>query len=71
MNNFVDKRFGEYDNDMSLEERMLKRFTLEKQVSTLFLGIFQCYKCILLGNFLHLLVFVIPIWFEPLYLGII
>eukprot|EP00112_Aurelia_sp_Birch-Aquarium-sp1_P018326 Seg4357.4 transcript_id=Seg4357.4/GoldUCD/mRNA.D3Y31 product="Nucleolar protein 14" protein_id=Seg4357.4/GoldUCD/D3Y31 len=28
---FVDKRFGEYDNEVSLEERMLQRFTLEKQ----------------------------------------
>ena len=29
---FVDRRFGEFDSEMSLEERMLKRFTLEKQV---------------------------------------
>eukprot|EP00795_Rhopilema_esculentum_P012358 gene12358-3013_t len=28
---FVDRRFGEFDSEMSLEERMLKRFTLEKQ----------------------------------------
>eukprot|EP00794_Sanderia_malayensis_P005526 gene5526-6211_t len=28
---FVDKRFGEYDNELSLEEKMLQRFTLEKQ----------------------------------------
>lgn len=28
---FIDKRFGEYNNDLSLEEKMLQRFTLEKQ----------------------------------------
>lgn len=28
----VDRRFGEYDNTMSLEEKMLERFTKERQV---------------------------------------
>lgn len=30
-NVFVDKRFGEYNSNISLEEKMLKRFTLEQQ----------------------------------------
>lgn len=29
---FVDKRFGEYNSNVSLEEKMLKRFALEQQV---------------------------------------
>ena len=31
-NLFVDRRFGEYDEKMSLEEKMMKRFTMEKKV---------------------------------------
>lgn len=31
-NVFVDKRFGEYNSNISLEEKMLKRFALEQQV---------------------------------------
>ena len=31
-NTFIDKRFGEYDETLSLEEKMLKRFASEKQV---------------------------------------
>ena len=31
-NMFIDRRFGEYDEKMSLEEKMLKRFTMEKKV---------------------------------------
>ncbi|RMX61455.1 hypothetical protein pdam_00003532 [Pocillopora damicornis] len=30
-NMFIDRRFGEYDEKMSLEEKMLKRFTMEKK----------------------------------------
>lgn len=30
-NTFIDKRFGEYDENLSLEEKMLKRFATEKQ----------------------------------------
>ncbi|XP_028391277.1 nucleolar protein 14-like [Dendronephthya gigantea] len=30
-NTFIDKRFGEYDEQLSLEEKMLKRFATEKQ----------------------------------------
>ena len=30
---FIDRRFGEYDEKMSLEEKMMKRFTMEKKVS--------------------------------------
>lgn len=29
---FVDKRLGEYNSNVSLEEKMLKRFALEQQV---------------------------------------
>ena len=29
---FVDRRFGEYDKDLSLEEKAMQRFLLEKQV---------------------------------------
>ena len=31
-NLFIDRRFGEYDENLSLEEKMMKRFTLEKKV---------------------------------------
>ena len=31
-NKFVDKRFGEADQDLSVEDKMLQRFALEKQV---------------------------------------
>lgn len=31
-NVFVDKRFGEYNSNLSVEEKMLKRFALEQQV---------------------------------------
>ena len=43
---FIDRRFGEYDEKMSLEEKMLKRFTMEKKVWLiwLFLGILQTVK---------------------------
>ena len=34
-NKFVDKRIGENDPEMSLEDKMLKRFAMEKQVCTL------------------------------------
>ncbi|XP_068709528.1 nucleolar protein 14-like isoform X2 [Montipora foliosa] len=30
-NLFIDRRFGEYDENLSLEEKMMKRFTLEKK----------------------------------------
>ncbi|KAJ7333629.1 nucleolar complex protein 14 [Desmophyllum pertusum] len=30
-NMFIDRRFGEYDEKMSLEEKMMKRFTMEKK----------------------------------------
>ena len=29
---FIDRRFGEYDEKMTLEEKMMKRFTMEKKV---------------------------------------
>lgn len=29
---FIDHRFGEYDEKMTLEEKMMKRFTMEKKV---------------------------------------
>ena len=32
-NKLIDKRFGENDPDMDPEEKMLKRFALEKRVS--------------------------------------
>lgn len=28
---FIDKRLGEYDKTMSVEEKMLQRFTVERQ----------------------------------------
>lgn len=31
-NQFVDLRFGEYDETLSAEEKMMRRFMLEKQV---------------------------------------
>lgn len=31
-NLIIDKRFGEFDENLTPEEKMLKRFTLEKQV---------------------------------------
>lgn len=30
-NMFIDRRFGEYDEKMTLEEKMMKRFTMEKK----------------------------------------
>jgi len=30
---FIDRRFGEYDEKMTLEEKMMKRFTMEKKVN--------------------------------------
>ncbi len=32
-NKFVDRRFGEDDPDISVEDKMLKRFALERSVS--------------------------------------
>ena len=32
-NQLVDKRFGEYDENLTAEEKMMKRFMMEKQVS--------------------------------------
>lgn len=29
---FIDRRFGEYDEKMTLEDKMMKRFTIEKKV---------------------------------------
>ena len=29
---FIDRRFGEYDETMSLEEKMMRRFTMERKV---------------------------------------
>jgi len=29
---FIDRRFGEYDEKMTLEDKMMKRFTMEKKV---------------------------------------
>lgn len=29
---FIDCRFGEYDEKMTLEDKMMKRFTMEKKV---------------------------------------
>lgn len=34
-NKFVDRRFGEYDNKITPEEKILQRFTLERQVTHL------------------------------------
>ena len=31
-NMFIDRRFGEYDEKMTLEDKMMKRFTMEKKV---------------------------------------
>ncbi len=33
-NEFVDRRFGEYNDDLTAEEKMMKRFTLERKVGT-------------------------------------
>ena len=35
-NLFIDRRFGEYDEGLSPEERMMRRFVLEKQVGPVF-----------------------------------
>ena len=34
-NQLVDKRFGEYDENLTAEEKMMKRFMMEKQVCVL------------------------------------
>ncbi len=31
-NQFVDRRFGEYDDELTAEEKMMRRFTLERKV---------------------------------------
>lgn len=33
VNSFVDRRFGEYDNKMAPEDKILKRFAMERQVT--------------------------------------
>lgn len=32
-NSFIDRRFGEYDQNLTPEEKILQRFTLERQVT--------------------------------------
>lgn len=32
-NTFIDRRFGEYDSKLTPEEKILQRFTLERQVT--------------------------------------
>lgn len=32
-NKFIDRRFGEYDTKMAPEDKILKRFAMERQVS--------------------------------------
>lgn len=32
-NKFIDKRFGENDTSLSVEEKMMKRFAMERAVS--------------------------------------
>ena len=41
-NSFVDRRFGEYDEEMSVEEKMLQRFAFQKKV--------QDYTCVYLNT---------------------
>lgn len=31
-NQFIDRRFGEYNDELSVEEKMMQRFTLERKV---------------------------------------
>ena len=31
-NSIIDRRFGEFDQSLSIEDKMLKRFAMEKQV---------------------------------------
>ena len=47
-NIFIDRRFGEHDERMSLEDKMMKRFTMEKKVCTdVFFFFFFCGKSML------------------------
>ena len=39
-NRFIDKRFGEYDEGLTPEEKMMQRFVLEKQVSRTITNVF-------------------------------
>ena len=36
VNSFVDKRIGEHDPNMSLEDKMMKRFVMERKVKRAF-----------------------------------
>ena len=31
-NQFVDRRFGEYDEELTVEEKMMRRFSMERKV---------------------------------------
>lgn len=39
-NKFIDRRFGEYDTNMAPEDKILQRFSLERQVCSLFIHVF-------------------------------
>ena len=58
-NIFIDKRFGEYDENISLEEKMLKRFATEKQVWSCMHNVIQiqilCLKCALCNGNVNIL----------------
>lgn len=41
-NKFIDRRFGEYDTKMAPEDKILQRFSLERQVSSLFNVVLIC-----------------------------
>jgi len=43
-NQFIDRRFGEYDEELAPEEKMMQRFVLEKQVGTDFKSEFGAWK---------------------------
>jgi len=40
-NKFVDKRIGEHDVSLSLEEKMMKRYAVERSVSILELNLWN------------------------------
>lgn len=48
-NQFIDRRFGEYDEELAPEEKMMQRFVLEKQVGTDFKSEIWCLEspCVL------------------------
>ena len=43
-NKFVDKRIGENDVSLSLEDKMMKRFALERAVGSFCTRIGQCFS---------------------------